>query len=114
MLKTGTVGYHDVVDVYFDTLFNSFAFAHPQPVLTEGGAAIFGTALSSSGAPLANRPVKVTFADGQTRTVVTNAQGVYRVVDAPLGQAKIDTGLESSFVVVEPGKEATVTLRFPE
>ncbi len=36
-LTTSTVGYHDTVDVYFDTLFNSFAFIHPPISLVVNG-----------------------------------------------------------------------------
>lgn len=113
-LKTGTVGYHDVVDVYYDTLFNSFAFAHAPTILTVGGGTLVGAALSPRGAPLPNRPITVTFADGQKRTVVTNAQGVYRVLGAPAGEATIDTGRESTRVVVVPGRETPADLRFAE
>ena len=114
MLKTGTVGYHDVVDVYYDTLFNSFAFAHPPITINFASASIVGTALSARGVPLANRLVTVTFADGQKRTVVTNAQGVYRVFGAPAGDAMVDTGRESARLVVTDGRETPVSLRFAE
>ena len=114
MLKTGTVGYHDVVDVYYDTLFNSFAFAHAPLRLGVASGSLVGTALSARGVPLGNRPVTVTFADGQKRTVVTNAQGVYRVFGAPVGEAKVYTGRESARVVVTEGRETPVSLRFAE
>lgn len=120
-LRTGTVGYHDVVNVWYDTQFNSFAFVHPAPTLqvAAGAAAaanvsLLGTALTAAGAPLANQPVTVTFANGVKRTVITNAQGTYRVYDAPEGEATISNGRDSTKVSVVSGREIPVALRFTE
>ena len=63
----------DVVD-HADTTLRSFAFACSAALVSVSHVSIIGTALSVSGVALANRPVTVTFADGQKRTI-TNAQG---------------------------------------
>lgn len=106
MLKTSTVGYHQVVFVYYDTLFNSFAFTYQGP-MTETPA-ISGVAVTASGAPAANQPVVVSFADGTSRTVITNARGIYRIFDAPPGEATVTTQLHSERTAIVANKTVKV------
>jgi len=83
-LASSTVGYHDVIDVYFDSVFQSFSYASRTAGLIKAEAsALSGTVTDNSGKPVMNERVFVTLPDGTKRTVLTNARGIYRVFDVP-------------------------------
>jgi len=92
-LKTSTVGYHDVIDIYFDTLFGSFAFVSVAPAggFRPSETVVVGS-LTSAGAPAANKRVDVTFANGRQRIVWTNAKGQYRLFAVPNGPLTVKVG----------------------
>jgi hypothetical protein len=103
-LQTPTVQYHQVVYAWFDHITNSFAFTYTLPIVT-ASAAIEGVVVDASGKPVAGRAVDVVFANGKHRTVGTNAHGIYRVFNAPAGEATVVAGQRVARVVVaEAGK----------
>ena len=100
-LATPTVDYHDVIDVYEDSVYHTFAY-----VSESGGAGfhadiadISGTLKDSAGKALANQSILIKFANGKTRTVFTNAQGVYRIFQVPPGKLQITAHNQSGDIV---------------
>ena len=114
-LQSPTVGYHGVYDVYFDTLFNSFAFS-PPPINNVNNlnsvtrVNLVGQVTDVNGAPVAGQPVKIQFADQTTRIVGTHSDGTYEVLAAPEGSAIVETGGVTSHVVVAASSVARLNL----
>jgi hypothetical protein len=93
-LESSTVGNNRNIAVYFDSLFATFAFvdrtfSNPTTPL---GPNITGRIMDSSGAPLANQQINVTFANGVTRTLFSDADGNYTIVSPPVGPLTIRSG----------------------
>ena len=93
-LSTTTVGYHDVIDVYEDSIYHSFAFvSETQGIgLKVANADVAGIVKNGMGKPVANQPITIKFADGATRKVFSNAQGKYRIFRVPPGSMTITSG----------------------
>ena len=93
-LNTTTVGFHDVIDVYEDSIYHTFAFVSETQGtgLPASSAAASGTIRNAAGQALARQLVTVTFADGRSRRVFTDARGTYRVFRAPAGALRIASG----------------------
>lgn len=93
-LESSTVGNNRNIAVYFDSLFATYAFvdrtfSNPATPL---GRNITGRITDSSGAPLANQQINVTFANGVTRTLFSDANGNYTIVSPPVGPITIRSG----------------------
>jgi len=78
-------GYDGPVDVqvYWDTVYNTFMFAFPEQAPDVSGAAT-----TTAGKAVAGAPVTLRVGDRTLRTY-TDARGEYRFYDVPAGQAKI-------------------------
>jgi len=108
-LSTSTVGYNQVVDVYYDTLFKTFAMVCDNPPLGPSNASIAGV-VTSQGKSLAGQVVTVKMPDGTRRRVATNAKGLYRVFGLPDGTNRVILGSMTKDVVVKHGQIAQVGL----
>jgi hypothetical protein len=106
-LQTNTVGYNDVIDVYYDSVFKSFAFASTASGTASNAAALSGTVMKQ-GKPLSKQIVTVTLANGQKRRVVTNAKGEYRVFAVPAGKHQVAVAGKIAAFDVVPGKTTTL------
>jgi hypothetical protein len=93
-LSSTTVGYHDVIDVYEDSIYHSFAYvSETQGVgLKVASADVTGVVKNSGGKPVVNQPITVKFADGSTREIFSNAQGKYRIFRVPPGTVTLTSG----------------------
>jgi hypothetical protein len=93
-LSTTTVGYHDVIDVYEDSIYHSFSYvSETQGVgLKVADANITGLVKNSAGQPVASQLITIKFANGATREVFSNAQGKYRIFRVPPGSVTIASG----------------------
>jgi hypothetical protein len=98
---TETVGYHNVIDVYQDTMFKTYAFVARHNRLTREQALIAGLLTDPTRTPLPHRKVSVTLPSGEIRTVFTNAQGIYRAFDVPDGEHEVTVGDVTTEVQVE-------------
>ncbi|MFO0639935.1 MAG: carboxypeptidase-like regulatory domain-containing protein [Polyangiaceae bacterium] len=108
-LKSSTVGYDEVVDVYFDRVFKTFAFkGHGQ--LMGRPPTMGGVVRQANGAPAAGQVVTVKLSDGSLRRLGTDAAGRFRILELPSGgAATIATGSDQKMVPVTP--TAQVELR---
>lgn len=108
-LKSSTVGYSEVVDVYYDRIFKTFAFkGHGQ--VAANAPNLSGMVRDANGSPVANQVVTVTFPNGSIRKVGTDSTGQYRIYEAPSsGNATFSTGTEQK--VVPLGVKASIELR---
>ncbi len=106
-LSTATVGYHDVIDIYEDSIYHSFAYvSETQGVgLKLASAGVIGIVKNSAGKPVANQLITVKFADGSTRKLYSNAQGAYRIFKVPRGQLTITAGGAVTTANFVPGQE---------
>ncbi len=106
-LSTATVGYHDVIDIYEESLYHSFAYvSETQGVgLKLSSANITGIVKNSAGRPVANQLMTVKFADGSTRKLFSNAQGAYRIFKVPPGRVTIASGGAVTTADFVPGQE---------
>ncbi len=106
-LSTTTVDYHDVIDVYEDSLYHSFAYvSETQGVgLKLASAGVTGIVENSAGKPVANQLITVKFADGSTRKLFSNAQGAYRIFRVPPGPLAITSGGSVTRADFVPGQE---------
>jgi len=111
-LQTSTVGYNDVIDVYYDTVFKSFAFASTSGPVSSSSAALSGT-VSKKGKPLSKQIVTVTMPNGQKRRVVTNANGEYRLFALPAGKHQVAVGGKIATFEATPGKMARLKHEAP-
>ena len=112
-LTSSTVGFHDLIDVYEDTLYHTFLFASE----TDGNGippselpSLSGR-IERNGRPAANQLVTVTLPHGVVRRVFTNAQGIYRVYRLPSGKAKIATGGQTEYATIVPRKNVIHNLK---
>ena len=118
-LSTTTVGYHDVIDVYEDSIYHSFSYvSETQGVgLKVADADITGVVKNSAGQPVPNQLITIKFANGATRKVFSNAQGKYRIFRVPPGSTTIMSGSlvsTANFVSGRPiARDLTVTGRPP-
>ena len=109
-LRTTTLGYHDVINVYEDTLFGTFAFVsvgHFPP----GTEVVSGTVTDAQDHPVSNQRVLVRMPDGITRTVFTNSRGIYRVFGGRVGTARVQIGGQERTVPIEAGKMHDASMR---
>jgi hypothetical protein len=102
VLRTSAVLYHDNIDVYMDSMFNSFAYvskvANP---LAKREPDLSGTVKDRNGVPVFNALVEVTAPDGTKRRVFSNSRGVYRVFDlANSGEATVRVGSQQHTVIM--------------
>lgn len=97
-LESSTPGTNRTIAIYFDTSFATFAFIDrtPSSTLTSVTAAlgpnITGRITDSSGSPLANQQINVTFANGVTRTLFSDSNGDYTIISPPAGAMTIRSG----------------------
>jgi hypothetical protein len=87
-LRSSTVQYHRLINVYYDSVFGSFSYSTP-PTLAHIASIVSGSVVDSLGVPLANQRVNVRLADGTNRIVFTNSHGLYRVLDTPANAKKV-------------------------
>jgi hypothetical protein len=114
-LVTTTVSFHDVIDVYFDSIVQSFAYVSATGGIgyPADGANVTGTLRNAAGQVLANQAMVATFANGRSRTLFSNAQGIYRIFAVPAGAVKIQSGDITSQVIVKPGPAVKHDLVIP-
>jgi hypothetical protein len=115
-LSTSTVGFHDSVDVYFDSLFNSFMFASSGASsmgkkASHKSPAIVGQ-VTRGGAPVSGEVVTIQLGNGTKRRVLTNARGGYRLTEAPAGTAKVQFGGQERAVTIGAAP-VTVIMELP-
>lgn len=91
-LLTDTLEYHDVFDVYQDTMFRTFAFVSKTGRLARGSEVISGAVTNLAHIPITNQRVDVIEANGRIHSTVTNAQGIYRIFAIPEGKLRIEVG----------------------
>jgi hypothetical protein len=116
-LRSTTVGYHDVVDVYYDTVFQSFSYvSRIGHALRAETAVLSGVIRDQTRKPAMNERVIVTLADGTKRIVITNARGIYRVFDvenATASAAMLEYGGQRHRITLEAGKPTVLNLQKP-
>lgn len=113
VFSTTTVGFHDLIDIYFDTVYNTFVFVsetNGQGIPADEKPSISGT-LTRNGKTLANSPVVVKFSNGTTREVFTNAKGIYRVYRAPEGAATVETIGRTKNLIVDRTKPVLLDIK---
>jgi hypothetical protein len=111
ILRSSTVNYHDVVDVYMDTMFNSFAYVSTVASPTARRAPdLSGTVKDRNGRPAFNSLVTVTAPDGTRRRVFTNARGIYRVfgLGKRSGKANVSVGAQKQQVTLNAQNSAVL------
>lgn len=112
LLKTAVVGYHSVIDVYEDTLFNSMAFVSAVGPSDVASALISGVAYDADGKPLANEMIAVRLPTGDLRRVFSNAHGIYRVFGVPDGKMRVALRGKEQEVEVRTGAPVKLDLNF--
>ena len=118
-LSTTTVGYHDVIDVYEDSIYHSFSYlSETQGVgLKVADADVTGLVKNGAGQPVANQLITIKFASGATRKVFSNAQGKYRIFRVPPGSMTITSAGSVSTAEFMSGrpivKDLTVAAHLP-
>jgi hypothetical protein len=111
-LQSETIGFHEVVDVYQDAMFGSLAFVS-RGTFSAGNESVTGLVKGPflvAGAPAPSQRVDVELANGVTRTVFTNAQGVYRLFDVPNGTTTVSSGNTKQTITKAAGRPITVDL----
>lgn len=109
-LGSQTVGFHQLADVYLDTLFGTFAFVdEARPASGEKAAAsIVGQLVDDHQRPLAARVVSVRTADGVLHLTGTQADGSYAFYRLPAGKATLQVENQAprgvSVSVAKPAK----------
>jgi hypothetical protein len=89
-LRTTTLEYDDVIDVYQDMMFRTFAFASKTGRVRRTSAVISGVVTNLAHKPLINQRVVAIQTDGRAQETVTNAQGIYRLFAIPEGKLRIE------------------------
>lgn len=104
-LVSSTVGFHDKIDVWEDSIFHSFAYvSETQGVgFRAESAGISGVVTNSAGTPLAKQLIVVKFADGSTQKLFSNAQGKYRIFNLHPGPVTLTVGRSVRKVTFVPG-----------
>jgi hypothetical protein len=102
LLKTTTVGYHNVIDVYEDTVFKTFAFVSQTGPMLGKSAVVVGAVTNKSLQPVFNERVDVIDKNAIARTVFTNAQGIYRLFSIPAGDLRITVAGVTKTVTLQP------------
>jgi hypothetical protein len=112
-LATGTVGFHDVIDVFEDSIYHSFAYVSETSGagLQALSADVSGEVLNAQGRPMPNQPIVVKFANGHTESLFSNAQGRYRIFKIPTGPLTITCGESVTRVTLTPGQRIVKNLR---
>jgi hypothetical protein len=87
-----------LLQVYWDTAFNSFALAFVDT--SSRVLSVVGTVSEKGQTPAADRPVTMTGPDGVVHTTYTNAKGMYRFYDASAGNVVITSGATKKNVSV--------------
>ena len=113
-LTTDTLKYHHVIDVYLDSMFGTYAFvdktAESAAASSTPASTITGIIKDPTGRPLGYQRINVTFANGVTRTLFSDAQGNYTITAPPAGAMTITSGDLSQTATVVTGKPLTVAL----
>lgn len=106
-ISSSTVGYTDIVDVYYDKLFGTFVFKSKAKVPNKAGAAMSGTVRMPNGQPAASQMVTMTFSDGTQRRLQTDANGVFRLYSPPTttGNVAITTSAGTTTVAMGTSPE---------
>lgn len=107
-LSTDTVGYGADYNVYYDSLFRTFAFKK-LPALA-GSQVVTGFVSDAAGKPVANEVIDVVLADGSARKVATDARGHYRLRNVLPGLVELSVRGESRAIEVSPGAEPAADL----
>ena len=109
-LQSTTVGYHEVIDVYFDRVYRTFAFRGRGSIPSSKTASIEGYVREANGSPVAGQVVTVQLPNGTFRRVGTSSTGKYQVFDLPTsGNATVMTATEAK--VVSLAQQAKVDVR---
>jgi hypothetical protein len=116
--STVKLGCH--IDVYEDTVYNTFAFVTPPAcALLPPGAmrmvqpppfALVGTVTNGNRSPVYNQLVIVSFATGGVQRLYTDHHGQYVVYTAPAGPVQINVGGSIANQTIVPGQ--TVVANF--
>ena len=127
VLQSSTAGDDRPIAVYFDSTYATFAFIDRTPssavtsITSLLGRNITGRITDSSGSPLANQQINITFANGVTRTLFSDSSGDYTIVSPPAGAITIRSGdlVQQGSVVankaaVIPLKVASPKVALPE
>jgi len=96
--------FHQHVDVYFDTLFGTYAFDARDAGSTDGcgseGYDVTGNVVDLGGGPASNREVDLELKDGTTVVGFTNEKGLYRFSDISSSVVRIATPTIANPLVV--------------
>lgn len=108
-LSSSTVGYREVVDVYFDRVYRTFAFkGRGRPI--ENLPNVTGIVRDAAGRAMGGQVVTLKMPDGSFRRTGTDAKGQYRLYDVPTGgSATVMTGGDAKTITLQKG--AVVDLR---
>jgi hypothetical protein len=118
-LVSTTAKYNHVIQVYQDSLFSTFAFVDTTAALAAAEhtplGRLSGVVLSAAGQALPNQQINVTFANGVTRTLFSDANGNYTVIGVPPGEVTIATGdlTQKATVVSGQATEQKLTVKDP-
>ena len=103
-LRSETVGFSRVFDVYYDAWFDTFAFVQRGGLRAISAAALQGILVDENDRTIADRLVTVRLAGGSRQRTFTNGRGEYKFFDVPPGQHSIEVGsaVQTLSVPVEP------------
>lgn len=109
---TTTIGERRVVDVYEDSVFHTFMFVDDTPKIINPATipALTGTLKNGEGKPLQNQLVAITFPNGISRKLYTDANGDFSIFNASTGSLIIKSGTSSQKVLVLKGQTSLPTL----
>ena len=92
LLQTDSIGFHDVIDIYQDTIFLTFCFVSRSGPVAGDAAMVTATVTNKLSRPISHQRVDVIERDGRTRTVFTDAKGVFRLFSVAEGDVQIKIG----------------------
>jgi len=112
-LKTSTVGYHDVVDVYFDTLFNSFAFVSQTngTGFASRVVRLTGIVRDPRGRPLSNKRLAIRLPDGSRRILFTDSRGSYNAFNIGAGKVEVSIQDQKTMTTVNTTKPTSLNIK---
>lgn len=110
-LSTDTVAYNAVYNIYYDSIFRTFAFKKVPSLV--GSSTISGVIADSMGQALSEEPVLVRMADGQAVYTVTDKEGRFQMLNVPEGTAEVAARQVSAKVDVQPADMPEMRLTVP-